>query len=166
MTFSNIKADSSFDQNYFAFKLSYILLLQKVIKQAVIFQEKICMLVAFYWIFVRSWLQNFATWDADLLHWFLLLDKSNSKLLSCCITKDRMPSHEYNKLAKGKLGPLEVLEKINPNAYVLQLPGHIHALIWNISAKLPYFQLLKLGFAIDCWDSFSYLIFRIHIESK
>ena len=33
---------------------------------------------------------------------------------------------EYNKLAARKIGPLEILEKINPNAYRLKLPSHMH----------------------------------------
>lgn len=41
-------------------------------------------------------------------------------------TKDRMPAREYNKLKAKKIGPLEVLERINDNAYRLQLPAHIN----------------------------------------
>lgn len=41
------------------------------------------------------------------------------------LTKDRMPSHEYNKLRSRKIGPIEVLERINDNAYRLQLPPHM-----------------------------------------
>lgn len=36
------------------------------------------------------------------------------------LTKDRI--HEYTKLAAKKIGPLEIIEKINPNAYCLKLP--------------------------------------------
>ncbi|KAL0847509.1 hypothetical protein Bca101_020755 [Brassica carinata] len=36
-----------------------------------------------------------------------------------------MPAHSYNKLKAKKIGPLEVLERINDNAYRLQLPAHI-----------------------------------------
>ena len=41
------------------------------------------------------------------------------------LTKDRMPAHAYNKLKAKKIGPLEVLERINDNAYRLQLPANI-----------------------------------------
>ncbi|KAL0874834.1 hypothetical protein Bca101_024539 [Brassica carinata] len=36
-----------------------------------------------------------------------------------------MPAHAYNKLKAKKIGPLEVLERINDNAYRLQLPADI-----------------------------------------
>lgn len=41
------------------------------------------------------------------------------------LTKDRLPLHEYNKLRSRKIGPLEVMECINPNAYRIRLPNHI-----------------------------------------
>ena len=34
-------------------------------------------------------------------------------------------AEEYNKLSAKKIGPLEVLEKINPNAYRVKLPSHL-----------------------------------------
>ncbi|KAL0705522.1 hypothetical protein Bca4012_071947 [Brassica carinata] len=42
------------------------------------------------------------------------------------MTKDRLPAREYNKLRSRKIGPIEVLEQINPNAYRVQLPSHIN----------------------------------------
>lgn len=41
------------------------------------------------------------------------------------LTRDRMPSRAYNKLKAKKIGPLEVLERINDNAYRLCLPPDI-----------------------------------------
>jgi hypothetical protein len=35
------------------------------------------------------------------------------------LTKDRFPVGEYNKLPARKIGPLEIMEKTNPNAYQL-----------------------------------------------
>jgi len=32
------------------------------------------------------------------------------------LTKDRFSVGEYNKLSARKIGPLEIIEKINPNA--------------------------------------------------
>lgn len=41
------------------------------------------------------------------------------------LTKNRFPIREYNKLAARKIGLLEIIEKINLNAYWLKLPSHI-----------------------------------------
>lgn len=41
------------------------------------------------------------------------------------LTKDCFRASEYNKLSTWKIGPLEIIEKINPNAYLLKLPSHI-----------------------------------------
>lgn len=41
-------------------------------------------------------------------------------------TKDRMPARDYNKLKAKKLGPLEVLERINDNAYRLRIPSGVN----------------------------------------
>ncbi|XP_022032214.1 uncharacterized protein LOC110933292 [Helianthus annuus] len=41
------------------------------------------------------------------------------------LTKDRFTVGEYNKLSAKKIGPIEIVEKINPNAYHLKLPSHI-----------------------------------------
>ena len=40
------------------------------------------------------------------------------------LTKERLPLREYNKLKSKKIGPVEILECINPNAYRVQLPSH------------------------------------------
>ena len=55
------------------------------------------------------------------------------------LTKDRFPMGEYNKLAARKIGPLEILEKINPNAYQLKLPSHMRTSdIFNVKHLVPY----------------------------
>lgn len=55
------------------------------------------------------------------------------------LTKDRMPAHEYNKLRARKIGPVQVLERINPNAYRLQLPDHIKtADVFNVKYLSPF----------------------------
>jgi hypothetical protein len=41
------------------------------------------------------------------------------------LTRNRMPAHSYNKLKAKKIGPLEVLERINDNVYRLRLPANI-----------------------------------------
>ncbi|GKD15852.1 hypothetical protein Tco_1205010, partial [Tanacetum coccineum] len=45
------------------------------------------------------------------------------------LTKDRFPVGEYNKLSAKKIGPHEIVEKINSNAYRLKLPSHIRDLV-------------------------------------
>ena len=54
-------------------------------------------------------------------------------------TKDRFPVGEYNKLAARKISPLEILEKINPNAYRLKLPNHMcTSNVFNVKHLVPY----------------------------
>ncbi|XP_022868758.1 uncharacterized protein K02A2.6-like [Olea europaea var. sylvestris] len=55
------------------------------------------------------------------------------------LTKDHVPAHEYNKLTAKKIGPLEVIEKINPNAYRLKLPSHIRTSdVFNIKHLVSF----------------------------
>jgi hypothetical protein len=57
------------------------------------------------------------------------------------LTKDRFPSGEYNKLAARKIGPVEIVKKINANAYQLKLPSHIKtADVFNIKHLVPFFD--------------------------
>lgn len=65
------------------------------------------------------------------------------------LTKDRMPSHAYNKLKNKKIGPLIVLECINDNTYRLQLPAHI-----NMSDvfSVHYFRIVFLQNRFLIWD--------------
>ncbi|KAE8692442.1 hypothetical protein F3Y22_tig00110833pilonHSYRG00063 [Hibiscus syriacus] len=41
------------------------------------------------------------------------------------LTRDRFPVGEYNKLKDWKIGPCEVVQKINDNAYRLRFPSHL-----------------------------------------
>lgn len=55
------------------------------------------------------------------------------------LTKDRFPVGEYNKLVARKIGPLEIIEKINPNAYRLKLPSHIKTPdVFNVKHLVPF----------------------------
>lgn len=55
------------------------------------------------------------------------------------LTKDRFPAHSYNKLKARKVGPLEILEKINNNAYRLRLPPQMRtADVFNVKHLVPY----------------------------
>ena len=57
------------------------------------------------------------------------------------LTKNRFSTGEYNKLTARKirpLRPLEIIEKINPNAYRVKLPSHIRtADVFNVKHLIP-----------------------------
>ena len=49
------------------------------------------------------------------------------------LTKDRFLVSEYNKLSAKKIGTMEIVEKINSNAYRLKMPCHIRtADVFNV----------------------------------
>ena len=55
------------------------------------------------------------------------------ELVWVVLTMDRMLAHAYNKIRARKIGPIEVLERINNNAYRLRLPSHIKtAYVFNV----------------------------------
>ena len=55
------------------------------------------------------------------------------------LTKDCFPTGDYNKLYAKKIGPVEIVEKINPNAYRLRLPSHIRtADVFNMKHLIPF----------------------------
>ena len=55
------------------------------------------------------------------------------------LTKDRFPVHEYTKLEARKIGPYKIIEKINSNAYRLNLPSHIHTTpVFNVKHLIPF----------------------------
>ena len=57
------------------------------------------------------------------------------------LTKDRFLVEEYNKLAAHKIGPIEIVKKINPNAYQLKLPSHIKTLDgFNVKHLVPFIE--------------------------
>ncbi|XP_022552170.1 uncharacterized protein LOC111203058 [Brassica napus] len=56
------------------------------------------------------------------------------------LTRDCMPAHAYNKLKAKKIGPVEVLEHINDNAYRLRLPSDITTSdVFNVKYLSRYF---------------------------
>ncbi|KAF7130340.1 hypothetical protein RHSIM_Rhsim10G0033500 [Rhododendron simsii] len=68
-----------------------------------------------------------------------LLEFAVGDFVWAVLTKDRFSAGEYNKLAARKIGPLEVVEKINSNAYRLQLPSHIRTSnVFNVKHLFPY----------------------------
>ena len=55
------------------------------------------------------------------------------------LTKERFPVHEYDKLKARKIGSLEVVEKINANAYRMLLPAHIRCSdVFNVKHLVPF----------------------------
>ena len=55
------------------------------------------------------------------------------------LTKDHFPIGEYNRLAAHKIGPIEIVKKINANTYQLKLPNHIKTSdVFNIKHLVPF----------------------------
>ena len=55
------------------------------------------------------------------------------------LTKDHFLVGDYNKLSAKKVGLVEIVEKINPNAYRLRLPSNIRiADVFNVKHLIPY----------------------------
>ncbi|GJY92167.1 putative reverse transcriptase domain-containing protein [Tanacetum coccineum] len=75
--------------------------------------------------------------DAD--HKRRHVDFEEGDFVWAVLTKDRFPVGEYNKLSAKKIGPLEIVEKINSNAYRLKLPSHIRCYdVFNVKHLIPY----------------------------
>ena len=54
-------------------------------------------------------------------------------------TKDHFYARDYNKHSAKKIGPLEIIEKLNPNAYCLKFPSHIQTSdVFNVKHLIPY----------------------------
>jgi hypothetical protein len=57
------------------------------------------------------------------------------------LTKDKFPVGEYNKLEARKVGSVEIIAKINPNAYRLKLPSHIKTSdVFNVKHLVPFIE--------------------------
>ncbi|GJT75460.1 putative reverse transcriptase domain-containing protein [Tanacetum coccineum] len=55
------------------------------------------------------------------------------------LTKDRFPVGDYNKLSAKNIGLLEIVKKINSNAYRLKFPSHIRCSdVFNVKHLIPY----------------------------
>ncbi|KAL6587963.1 hypothetical protein OROMI_000941 [Orobanche minor] len=60
-------------------------------------------------------------------------------LVWAVLTKDHFPAHEYNKLASQKIGPVEIMAKINLNAYRIHLPAGLRTSnVFNVKHLVPY----------------------------
>ncbi|GJW91385.1 hypothetical protein Tco_0168938 [Tanacetum coccineum] len=75
--------------------------------------------------------------DAD--HKRRHVDFEEGDFVWAVLTKDRFPVGEYNKLSAKKIGPLEIVEKINSNAYRLKLPSHVRCSdVFNVKHLIHY----------------------------
>jgi hypothetical protein len=55
------------------------------------------------------------------------------------LTKDHFPIGEYIKLGVRKIGPVEIVKKINANTYQLKLPSHIKTSdVFNVKHLVPF----------------------------
>ena len=60
-------------------------------------------------------------------------------LVWAVLAKDKFSVGEYNKLSTRKIGPLEIIEKINHKAYKLKRPSDICiADVFNVKHLIPY----------------------------
>lgn len=69
----------------------------------------------------------------------LTKDRFPGDYVSAVLTKDRFPAGQYNKLIQWKIGPCQVLKRINDDAYQLQLPNHLRTSnVFNVKHLTPY----------------------------
>ena len=69
------------------------------------------------------------------------LDFKEGDFVYAVLTKDRFAVGTYNKLKARKIGPVEILKKINNNAYRLRLPEEVHTSdIFNVRHLIPYHE--------------------------
>ncbi|GKC98435.1 putative nucleotidyltransferase, ribonuclease H [Tanacetum coccineum] len=68
-----------------------------------------------------------------------LVDFKEGDFVWAVLTKYRFPVEEYNKLSAKKIGPLEIMEKINSNTYRQKLLSHIRCSdVFNVKHLIPY----------------------------
>ena len=74
---------------------------------------------------------------ADMKHRHMEFDAGD--YVWAVLIKDHWSAGDSNKLSAKKVGPVEIVEKINPNAYRLRLPSHIKtADVSNVKHLIPY----------------------------
>ncbi|XP_059436337.1 uncharacterized protein LOC132169297 [Corylus avellana] len=75
--------------------------------------------------------------DADKKHQVIEFEEGD--FVWAVLTKDRFPVGEYNNLAARKIGQVEIIEKINSNAYRLKLPSQIKtSYVFNVKYLVPF----------------------------
>ncbi|KAI0499677.1 hypothetical protein KFK09_017885 [Dendrobium nobile] len=56
------------------------------------------------------------------------------------IRRERLPAGTYSKLGRRKVGPFPILQKINDNAYVIDLPPEFGTTsTFNVTDLHPYY---------------------------
>ena len=87
----------------------------------------------------QNLLESIAKFKRDADRKRCLVDFEVGDFVWAVQTKDRFPISEYNKLSARKIGPVEIIEKINSNAYRLKLPSHIHTTdVFNAKHLVPF----------------------------
>jgi len=87
----------------------------------------------------QNLLESIAKFKRDADQKRRLVDFEVGDFVWAVLTKDRFPIGEYNKLSARKIGPVEIIEKINSNAYHLKLPSHIRtADVFNVKHLVPF----------------------------
>jgi hypothetical protein len=87
----------------------------------------------------QNLLESVAKFKRDADQKRRLVDFEVGDFVWVVLTKDRFPIGEYNKLSPRKIGPVEIIEKINSNAYRLKLPSHIRtADVFNVKHLVPF----------------------------
>lgn len=62
------------------------------------------------------------------------------ELVMAHLSKERTPTASYSKLQDLKIGPFRISSKIDPNAYVLELPCHLQiSSTFNVKDLCEYF---------------------------
>ena len=69
------------------------------------------------------------------------VDFREGDLVYAVLTKDRFPVGAYNKLKARKIGPVEIVKRINDNAYKLKLPEDVYSSdVFNVKHLIPYHE--------------------------
>jgi hypothetical protein len=74
---------------------------------------------------IQNLLESVAKYKASVNKKRRAMEFEEGDFVWAVLTKDRFPLGEYKKLAARRIGPVEIIEKINSNEHQLKLPSHI-----------------------------------------